>query len=154
MNTLLESLLMTSTNLMNASVEVTDALGSVKLLRAHFAGKALNEIDFEKIKSTIKSAEGGDKRRKLEKTIESIVALEAFSVHDLAAIAIEQKQIDELIDDLDKLLASTRGDLFKRLYESAIEVISQDGTWTEDEKCPLCESLLSSSISGHVSTSS
>ena len=131
------------------AVEVTDALGNVELLKPHFAGKALNEIDFEEIKSTIKSAEGGDKRRNLEKTIESIVVLEAFAVHDFAAITTEQKQIGELIDDLDKLLASTRGDLFKRLYESAIEVISQDA-WTEDEKCPLCESLLSSSISGHI----
>ena len=130
-------------------VEVTAALGDVELLKPHFSHKTLNDIDFNEIKTAIKTAEGGEKRRELGKIIESIAALEALAVHDLAAIATEQQKIGALIDERDKLLASTRGDLFKRLYESASEVIS-DGAWTEDEKCPLCESKLSSSISGHV----
>ncbi len=70
-------------------------------------------------------------------------------MHKLAAIEPEQHKIGTLINERDKLLASTRGDLFKRLYESASELISK-GVWTEDEKCPLCESDLSSSIGGHV----
>ena len=131
------------------TTEVTGALGNVELLKPHFAGKKLNEIDFEKIKMAIKTAEGGEERRELERTIESIGALETLAVHDLAAMATEQQKIGSLIDERDKLLATTRGDLFKRLYESASEVISE-GVWTEDEKCPLCESELSSSISGHV----
>lgn len=132
------------------AVEVSAALGNVELLKPHFTGKTLNEIDFEKIKTEIKTAEGGDKRRDLEKTIASITALEALAVHDLTATTADQQKISALIDARDKLLASTRGDLFKRLYETAREVIAQ-GVWTEDEKCPLCESALSSSISGHVS---
>lgn len=131
------------------AAEVTAALGNVELLKPHFTGKTLNEIDFEKIKTAIKTAEGGEKRRELEKTIGSITALEALAVHDFAAITADQQKIGALIEDRDKLLASTRGDLFKRLYESAREVITK-GVWTEDEKCPLCESGLSSSISGHV----
>lgn len=131
--------------------EVSTALGNVELLKAHFTGKTLNEIDFDKIKAAIKTAEGGEKRRELEKTIDSIAALESLSVHDLAAIVEDQQKIRALIDERDKLLASTRGDLFKRLYESAREVITK-GVWTEDEQCPLCESDLSSSISGHVNT--
>ena len=131
------------------AAEVTAALGNVELLKPLFTGKNLNEMDFEKIKTAIKTAEGGEKRRELEKTIESIAALEALAVHDLAAIAAEQEKISTLIDERDKLLALTLGDLFKRLYESASEVISK-GVWAEDEKCPLCESELSSSISGHV----
>lgn len=131
------------------AAEVTAALGNVELLKPHFAGKNLNEIDFEKIKTAIKTAEGGEKRRKLEKTIESITALEALAVHDLAVIAAEQQTIGRLIDERDKFLSSTRGDLFKRLYDSAREVITK-GVWTKDEKCPLCESDLSSSISEHV----
>ena len=131
------------------ATEVTAALGNVELLKPHFTGKTLNEIDFEKIKTAIKTAEGGEKRRELEKTIEFIAALEGLAVHDLAAIAAEQEKISTLIDERDKLLALTRGDLFRRLYESASEVISK-GVWTEDEKCPLCEKELSSSISGHV----
>ena len=131
------------------AAEVTAALGNVELLKSLFACKTLEEIDFEKIKTEIKTAEGGKKRRDLEKSIESIAVLEALATHDLAAIAGEQEKISSLIDERDELLTFTRGDLFKRLYESASEVISE-GVWTEDEKCPLCESELSSSISGHV----
>ena len=131
------------------AAEVSAALGSVEFLKPHFTGKTLNEIDFDKIKMAIKAAEGGEKRRELEKTIESITALEALAVHDLAAIAAEQHKIGALIDERDRLLASTRGDLFKRLYESAREVIAK-GAWTEDKMCPLCESDLSLSISRHV----
>ena len=57
--------------------------------------------------------------------------------------------IGALINERDKLLASTRGELFKRLYESARDVISA-GTSNDDEKCPLCESRLPSSITEHV----
>ena len=131
------------------AVEVAAALGDVELLESHFAGKSLNEIDFEKIRAAIRIAESGEKRRELEKVIASITALEVLSVHDLVAITTEQQKIGELIDERDRLLTSTRGDLFKRLYESANEVISK-GAWIDDDKCPLCESDLSSSISGHV----
>ena len=60
------------------AAEVTAALGNVELLKPLFTGKTLNEIDFEKIKTAIKAAEGGEKRRELEKTIESIAALEVL----------------------------------------------------------------------------
>ena len=129
--------------------EVTAGLGNVELLKPLFAEKTLDDIDFDEIKTAIKMAEGGGKRQELENTIESIIALEALAVHDLAAITVEQQKIGVLSDERERLLASTRGDLFKRLYESAREVISR-GAWTEDEKCPLCESELSSSINGHV----
>jgi len=129
--------------------EVAAALGNVELLKAHFAGKTLSDMNFDEIKTAIRTVEGGGKRRELEKAIESIAALEALAVHDLAAVATEQDETAALIDERDILLASTRGDLFKRLYESAKDVISK-GAWKEDEKCPLCGSDLSSSISGHV----
>lgn len=129
--------------------EVTTGLGNVELLKPLFAGKTLDDMDFDEIKTVIKTAEGGEKRRELENTIESIAALEALAVHNLAAIAAEQQKVGALIDERENLLASTRGDLFKRMYESAREVISK-GVWTEDEKCPLCESELSLSISEHV----
>ena len=129
--------------------EVTAGLGNVELLKPLFAGKTLDDIDFDEIKKVIKTTEGGEKRRELENVIASIATLEALAVHDLAAIATEHQKIDSLIDERDILIASTRGDLFKRLYESAEKVISKSA-WTEDEKCPLCESELSSSISGHV----
>lgn len=131
------------------AAEVAAALGNVELLKPLLMGKTLQQMDFEKIKAAIKTAEGGEKRRELEATIESIAALEGLAVHDPTVLASEQQQITTLIDERSKLLASTRGDLFRRLYESANELISK-GVWTADEMCPLCDSELSSSISGHV----
>ena len=129
--------------------EVSAALGNVELLRSHVVGRTLNDVDFNEIKTAIKSAEGGEKRIELESAIERFVALEALAVCDLATVEAEQKKLRALIDQRDKLLASTHGHLLKRLYESAKEVISQ-GAWTDDEKCPLCESELRSSITKHV----
>jgi hypothetical protein len=129
--------------------EVTAALADVELLKPHLKGKTLDQIDFEQIKAAIKTAEGGEKRRELEATILTIATLEALAVHDLSAVRTEQAQIKKLIEERDTLLSSTRGDLFKRLYDAASEVIAKED-WTEDKKCPLCESDLTSSISAHV----
>ena len=129
--------------------EVTAGLGSVDLLKAHFANKTLDDICFEEIKSSIKTAEAGEKRRELEKTIESISVLEALAVHELAEVTAKQRGMGLLINDRDRLLASTHGELFRRLYESARELTSK-GAWTQDETCPLCDSDLSFSLSRHV----
>src|SRR3546814_1921604 len=43
----------------------------------------------------------------------------ALAVYDLATAQQEQKQLQVLVDERDRLLASTRGDLFKRLYDAA-----------------------------------
>ena len=129
--------------------EITVGLGSVELLKPFFEGRNLDEVDFDGIGTAIKTAEGGDSRRELEKTLEFIGIVEALEVHDLVAISTEQQKFIELIDERESLLSKTRGDLFKCLYESAREVVSK-GNWEEDDKCPLCESELSSSISGHI----
>ncbi len=119
------------------------------MLAPYFVGKSLADVDFNEIKNAIKDPEGGEKRRDLEKAIRTIAALEGLAVRDLAAIEKEQEQIGKLLDERDGLLASTRGDLFKRLYNVAQEVVSKDD-WTTDEKCPLCESNLRFSISEHI----
>jgi len=132
------------------TAEVTSALGNVELLKPHFVGKTLDEIDFEQVKTAIKTAEGGEKRRELEQTLQTITALEALTAHDLTAVQNEQRQLESLIDQREGLLASTRGDLFKRVYDAAQAVIKK-GIWTDDAKCPLCESDLSFSINAHIS---
>ena len=129
--------------------EVRAALCNVELLKPHFADRPLEEINFEKIKTAIKKAEGGEKRRDLANIIDSIGALEALAAHDLDKVSSEQTKIETLIQERDKLLKLTHGDLFKRLYDSANEVIER-GVWTEIEKCPLCESELAFSIIGHI----
>ncbi len=65
------------------------------------------------------------------------------------AITEEQQKTGALIDDRERLLTLTRGDLFKRLYDVTRDLISND-IWKEGDKCPLCESELPSSLSDHV----
>lgn len=129
--------------------EVSQALGNVELLKDHFDGKALDDIDFDAIKEAIKTAEGGDKRKELETAITDISALEALGAHDSAVIGEEQDKIKELIAERDALLAATRGDLFEKLYSTAQDVVESDD-WPNDTQCPLCESGLESSISAHI----
>src|SRR3546814_13193192 len=82
--------------------------------------------------------------------MQAIAVLEALAVYDLATAQQEQKQLQVLVDERDRLLASTRGDLVKRLYDAAQAVVTA-GAWADDEKCPLCESDLGTSISAHTS---
>jgi len=128
---------------------VASALGSVPLLASHFKGKALADIDFEAVKKAIREAEGGEKRKELERVIESIGKLEAVGTVDGAAMQNEQIALSTLIDARDELLASTRGDLFQRLYEDADALVAK-GEWTDTSTCPLCFSPLNTSIKAHI----
>jgi DNA repair exonuclease SbcCD ATPase subunit len=129
--------------------EVLLALGNVELLKGHFDGMALNDIDFDALKGAIKTAEGGDKRKELEIVIANISVLEALQAHDLTVIGEEQKRVKGFIADRDALLATTRGDLFEKLYSAAQDVIESDN-WPNDAQCPLCESGFEDSISAHI----
>lgn len=129
--------------------EVATALGGVELLKPHFQGKSLAQVDFEVVKQAIREAEGGDKRRELERVVEAITKLEALGVMDAAVAAAEQQALSALIDERDRLLATTRGDLFKRLYDAADTLIDK-GLWTEESTCPLCLSPLDTSIKAHI----
>ncbi|MAM33538.1 MAG: hypothetical protein CMH28_00510, partial [Micavibrio sp.] len=129
--------------------EVSQALGNIELIKEHCEGKSLDEIDFDAIKEAIKAAEGGEKRKELETAVANISALEALGTHDLAAIGDEQTKINNLIAERDALLATTRGDLFEKLYSAAEAVVESDH-WSNDAECPLCESDLQKSISAHI----
>ena len=129
--------------------EIAAVLGKVEILKPHTAGQSLVDIDIDAIRTEIRTAEGGEERKNLEKTVSSLTSLEALAIHNAKTIAEEQKKFGVLVEEQEELLALTRGDLFRRFYESADELISE-GAWTEDEKCPLCESLLHSSIGEHI----
>lgn len=129
--------------------DVFQALGNVELLKAHCNGKALGDIDFDAIKNAIKTAEGGEKRKELEAAVVNISTLEALGGHDIAVIEGEHEKIKKLIGERDALLAATRGDLFEKLYSAAHDVVASDD-WSNDIKCPLCESGLQNSISAHI----
>lgn len=129
--------------------EVSQALGNVELLKEHFDGTVLDEIDFDAIKDAIKTAEGGEQRKELETAITDISALEVLRTHEPTEICEEQEKIKALIFERDALLAATRGDLFEKLYSAAQGVVESD-VWPNDAQCPLCESDLKNSISAHI----
>jgi hypothetical protein len=132
-----------------AAKDVALGLANVELLKSMLAGKNLDQIDFESVKSTIRAEEGGEKRQELAKAITKIGKLETLLSPDQTAIAGEQAGLQQRATERDPLLKATRGDLFKALYDAADVVIS-GGAWPNDEQCPLCDSELDHSISEHV----
>jgi DNA repair exonuclease SbcCD ATPase subunit len=129
--------------------EAATALGGVPLLKPYFEGKSLAEVDFEAMKKAIREAEGGEERKELERAVEATTKLEALGTIDAIAVTAEQGALSTLIDERDKLLSATRGDLFKRLYEAAGNLIGE-GVWTDDSTCPLCLSPLDTSLKAHI----
>ncbi|MCT8999937.1 AAA family ATPase [Chelativorans intermedius] len=130
--------------------DVVAALAGVELLKPMLAGKTLDQVDFDAVKQAIKTAEGGERRRELERAVEAIATLSALSVHNLTAIKSEQEALASLVAQRDAALAETRGDLFKRLYDAGMNVFSDD-SWTNDTLCPLCETEPGFSVRDHVS---
>jgi ABC-type dipeptide/oligopeptide/nickel transport system ATPase component len=137
------------TKLDDCMQQVATALGAVPLLKAHFQGKPLAEVDFNAVKKAIRDEEGGEKRKELEKVIEAITKLETIGAPDDTGFATEQTSLATLITERDALLATTRGDLFKRLYDTADSLVTQ-GVWADDKTCPLCLNLLDASLKEHI----
>ena len=131
--------------------EVVQALVGIELLKTHFEGKALQDVDFEAVKKAVRTAEGGQKRKELESAIESISTLEALGEPDSDSYLAEQEVLTTVLEERDQLLAATQGDLVKRLYEAAQGIID-DGSWENDKHCLLCDSDLSFSINEHISS--
>jgi DNA repair exonuclease SbcCD ATPase subunit len=129
--------------------QVVAALAEVPLLKAHFLEKSLSQVDFNAVKKAIRDEEGGEKRKDLERVIEAITKLETIGISDDLAFAAEQTALATLITERDALLASTRGDLFKRLYDTA-DTLLAEGVWTEDQTCPLCLNPLDTSLKEHI----
>lgn len=127
------------------STEVLSALSSIELIKGSVEGKTLDQIDFDAVKKAIKSAEGGEKRKELEKVIEKIAEIEGLGEADVSSLATEQTEISRLLKEKADLLEATRGDVFKQLYNVA-KVLIEGGDWKEPKKCPLCESDLKVAI--------
>ena len=128
---------------------IVTALAGVDILKPQIEGKDLQDVDFDAVKETIRKAEGGEKRQELERAVSSIARLEALGEPEDANVTAEQEALSTLLNERDGHLASTRGDLFKRLFQAA-ETVIKEGAWSEDAKCPLCESDLDHSIREHI----
>lgn len=128
--------------------DVLSALAGIDLIKESVGGKSLSELDFQSIKDQVKEAEGGVKRKQLEDMIAKITELDGFG-DPPESIESEQSTILKLLQQKHELLASTRGDLFQKLHESAKKLIAA-GEWEEPYKCPLCEGILDTEISALV----
>jgi hypothetical protein len=131
--------------------EVSAALCGVEMLRPHFDGRLLITVDFEVVKEAIRSAEGGEQRRELERTIEAITAIEALGIYDVTGSETERQTLLTAITTRDTRLATTRGDLFKRLNEAAERFIDSGG-WPNANQCPLCFERIAFPIADHIRT--
>ena len=127
------------------SANVVLALSNVEPLKDHLRNKGIEDLDFEQIKSKIKSKEMGEKQQMYGKTKSDVEKLNKLVSQDLPVIEEEKRQIEALLTNIEGLLSATRGKLFKQLYNSANDVIAQE-SWTDENICPLCESELSHSI--------
>lgn len=130
--------------------EVHAALSSVALVQEHFTGRALEQVDFDAVKRTIREEEGGENRRQYEQLVGRVSKLSNLGDSDAEVIRGEQKALAELVDQRDGLIAATRGESFQKLYQAA-QVVLDSGDWDNDRECPLCESDLEMSIREHVS---
>ena len=129
--------------------EVVATLAREDILKPLLTDAALASLDFDELRTKIHKAEGGKERQELTKTVQGLIALEALSSHDLETIKFEQQELKKLIEARDLALSKTQGDLLKRLYEAANEVVSKN-VWEDELQCPLCESALESPITEHI----
>jgi hypothetical protein len=129
--------------------EVLDALGAIELLKPHVDGKSLDEIDFLAVKDAVLAAEGGPDRKELETAISTIARLDALGDGDPTKVAASQVDFESLLSDHEKLLAATKGELFKSMYEAAQAVVV-DGSWPDDQQCALCENSVEHSMAAHI----
>lgn len=123
---------------------VTAALTGIELVRPLVEGRDLTGVDFSAIKAAIKEAEGGDERRELEQVIAALGELRAVGEPSEADFQQEHDVLRDLFGELDGLLAQTRGDAFKQLFEAAQHVF--DSGWETPLACPLCDSTLADAI--------
>jgi DNA repair exonuclease SbcCD ATPase subunit len=90
-----------------AATEAVQALASVALLQPLCTNVTLDKVDFAKISSTIKTAEGSEEQERLKRIIGDIAVLEGLA--PLAAEVGERSALLDLCRAKDTALATTKG---------------------------------------------
>ena len=121
----------------NAAAQAVAALAGVPLLQPLCTNLSLDKVDFGKISTTIKAAEGGEDQERLKKVIGDIATLEGLA--PLPAEVGERSALLDLCREKDAALAITKGASLRELY-AAVKQVFDDGSWTDRSKCPACES--------------
>ena len=117
--------------------DTTQALAGVPLLKDQCYGQLLSAIDFDKLSTTIKTAEKSEDQERLTAAIAEIAVLEALAPDP--GEAAERAELKGLCKTKQQALAATKGTSFHELY-TAVQQVFDDGSWTHDALCPACES--------------
>lgn len=111
----------------------------IQLLEPHFAARSLGEINWKEVRDAIKEAEQSEKQQEVIELLRAIEALKQLSPTetDLA----DQDSLRAIVETRDTALKNTKGPLFQRLYQVAVEIMDSQ-TWDDPSQCPACESRL------------
>lgn len=126
---------------------VTKALQGVPLLRPTFENVDLLTVDFEEVKRRIREEEGGARRDRLAALLRMLAELEAMAPS--ASEDVELSQLERLVAERDAALATTRGPLFKEMFE-AVDRVMRSGDWEDPAQCPACDSRPTTPAAEHV----
>jgi DNA repair exonuclease SbcCD ATPase subunit len=126
-------------DLRQLSSEVGRALAKVPLLKPHFEGRDIGEVDWRQVRDIIKEAEQSERQRELIELIQAIEILEQLSPNE--GDAKDQGSLRAAAEARDAALKNTRGPLFRRLYQVVVEILDSPD-WEDPKRCPACESKL------------
>jgi len=126
-----------------------DALKQVKLVKSFFLDSDLRSIDFNDIRDTIKSTEKSDQHDRLVELTKIISELKSVAPQD--SDSIEKDNIIKLVEKREAALNLTKGELFKSLYDTIVELYDTE-QWKENHKCPVCYSEIQYELKSKILT--
>lgn len=121
-------------------VDVVEALAKHSVLKATLKGVEFDSIDFDAMKDDVRKAEGGEDRLKLQKVLERISSLENLGEASAPDVVASRDQLGQLIVERRSAIEETKGELFKKLYDAAHELML-GGALPPGGECPLCTSI-------------
>jgi DNA repair exonuclease SbcCD ATPase subunit len=102
--------------------------------------ETMKDVDFTVLRKAVENAEGGPEQKELATVKAALVVLDGLAA---AAEDDEPSQYSfmcGLIEKRDRLIQTTQGTLFKKLFESVLPVIN-DPEKTDTRVCPVCGTI-------------
>jgi hypothetical protein len=112
------------------------SIAQIALLSPHCLGRTFADINIDNCTAEIRSAESGPARDRLatiireqEKWIKAV--RNEPTTEDI-------QRLEYLVAERDAMLALTKGDLLRELYQLSSQVLSEPG-WSDKSLCPVCD---------------
>lgn len=116
--------------------ELQRALRVVELLKPHLDTTSIGEVNFDKLRESIRTAEKSDLRDELTAVGRDLSALNAVTAK--GSEKEDQDSLRTLIKERDDALIATCGPLLPAVYSSTLKVL-QSSEWEDPNVCPACE---------------